>query len=258
MNKESHPQKSWIDDCFVSKISKADLLALIKAWILSKQKGKYVTAINVSKLVMMQKDKRLADCILKSSINIADGFPIFRAARLLGDPVPERITGIELMEELLKLAAENRFSIYFLGSKPEILEKVMDRCAKEYPTIHIIGSHHGYYSSGEEHLLIDEIASKNPDILFLALGLPQKEYFVNDHGKKLNASVILPVGGGFDVYSGEKKRAPHWVQNMGIEWLWRSVYDRSRGRLIYINFLPFVKILLGEMFRQKILRKRRV
>jgi len=82
----------------------------------------------------------------------------------------------------------------------------MDRCAKEYPTIHIIGSHHGYYSSGEEHLLIDEIASKNPDILFLALGLPQKEYFVNDHGKKLNASVILPVGGGFDVYSGEKKR----------------------------------------------------
>jgi N-acetylglucosaminyldiphosphoundecaprenol N-acetyl-beta-D-mannosaminyltransferase len=207
---------------------------------------------------MMQKDKRLADCILKSSINIADGFPIFRAARLLGDPVPERITGIELMEELLKLAGENSFSVYFLGSKPEVLEKVIDRCAKEYPTIQIMGSHHGYYHSGEEHVLIDEIASKNPDILFLALGLPQKEYFVNDYGRKLNASVILPVGGGFDVYSGEKKRAPQWVQNMGIEWLWRSIYDRSRGKLIFNNFLPFIKIILEEMFKQRILRKKRV
>lgn len=258
MDKESDSQKSWIDGCFVNKLSKTDLLALVKAWILNKQKGKYVTAINVSKLVMMQKDKKLADCILKSSVNIADGFPIFAATRLLGDPVPERITGIELMEDFLKLAGENRFSVYFLGSKPEVLEKVIDRCEKEHPTIQIIGSHHGYYHSREENLLIGDIACKNPDILFLALGLPQKEYFVNDHGKKLNASVILPVGGGFDVYSGEKKRAPQWVQNIGIEWLWRSIYDHSRGKLIYINFLPFVKIVLEEMFKQSILRKKRV
>jgi len=258
MNKESHPQKSWIDGCFVSKISKAELLSLVKAWILSKQKGKYVTAINVSKLVMMQKDKRLADCILKSSINIADGFPIFRATRLLGDPVPERITGIELMEALLELASNNRLSVYFLGSKPQTLQKVLDRCMTQYPSVNIVGSQHGYYRKEEEDFLVKKIASLNPDILLLALGLPQKEYFINDYGSQLNASVILPVGGGFDVYSGEKKRAPYWVQNMGIEWLWRSVYDRSRGRLIYINFLPFIKILLEEMFKQKILRKRRV
>ena len=72
-----------------------------------------------------------------------------------------------------------------------------------------------------------------------------------------SATVILPVGGGFDVYSGEKKRAPQWAQNLGIEWLWRSIYDRSRGKLIYINFLPFIKIILEEVFKQRILRKKR-
>lgn len=242
----------------MSKISKAEIRSLIKEWILEKEKGKYITAINVSKLVMMQKDKKLAAYILKSSVNIADGFPIFLATKILGNPIPERITGIELMEELLKLASEQRFSVYFFGSKPEILEKVIHQCLLKYPSLKIAGSHHGYYQKGEEDSLVKEIASHSPDILLVALGLPQKEYFIDDHLEKLNASVILAVGGAFDVFAGMKKRAPHWVQSMGIEWLWRSIYDRSRGKLIYKNFVPFIRILLGELFNQKIVKRERI
>lgn len=251
-----YPQKSWIGGCFVSKISKKELLLLIKSWVLNKKKGSYITAINVSKLVMMQKDRKLADCILRSSINIADGAPILLATKLLGNPVSERISGVELMEELLKLASENRFKVYFLGAKQEILSKVIDRCTLQFPSLKIVGRHHGFFTKDREDSLVREIASRSPDILFIALGLPQKEYFIVDHCDKLNTSVILAVGGGFDIYSGIKPRAPHWVQNMGIEWLWRSIYDRSRAKLVYINFLPFIKIILQEMFKQRILRGR--
>jgi len=258
MKQDSFPQKSWIDGCFVSKISKAEICSLIKEWILEKEKGNYITAINVSKLVMMQKDEKLAGCILKSSINIADGFPIFLATKILGNPIPERITGIELMEELLKLASEHRFSVYFFGSKPEALEKAIHQCSLKYPSLKIAGSHHGYYQKGEEDSLVKEIASYSPDILLVGLGLPQKEYFIEDHLGKLNASVILAVGGAFDVFAGMKKRAPQWVQDMGIEWLWRSIYDRSRGKLIYKNFIPFIRILLEELFNQRIAKKERI
>jgi len=207
--------------------------------------------------MMMQNDKKLADCVFNSSINIADGFPIFVATQLLGNPVPERITGIELMEELLKLAAESHFSVYFLGSKIDILRKVIDKCLKEYPFLKVVGCHHGYYLKDDEDSLVKEIACLNPDILLVALGLPQKEYFIYDHIKNLDLSLILPVGGGFDVYSGMKKRAPQWVQKMGIEWLWRSIYDRSRGKLIFRNFIPFFTIMVKEIMRQRILKGNR-
>ena len=258
MKRESRPQKSWIDGCFVSKVSKAEICSLIKEWILEKEKGNYITAINVGKLVMMQKDEKLAGCILKSSINIADGFPIFLATKILGNPIPKRIPGIELMEQLLKLASEHRFSVYFFGSKPEILEKAIHQCLLKYPSFKIAGSHHGYYQKGEEDSLVKEIASHSPDILLVGLGLPQKEYFIDDYVEKLNASVVLAVGGAFDVLAGIKKRAPRWVQSIGIEWLWRSVYDRSRGKLIFKTFVPFIRILLEELFNQRIARMKRI
>ncbi|MCP4665097.1 MAG: WecB/TagA/CpsF family glycosyltransferase [Deltaproteobacteria bacterium] len=250
-------ERSWIDGCFISKISRSRVLALVSEWIDQGKRNKYITAINVSKLAMMQKDKKLSDFVLNSSITIADGFPIYLATRLTGNPVPERITGVDLMEHLLKLANDKQYTVYLLGSKPRVLNEVTNKLQYLYPDIAIAGSRDGYFRKEEELLVVQEISAARPDILLVALGLPQKEYFIDNHRDQLNAAVILPVGGAFDVLAGFKKRAPQWVQNAGIEWLWRSVYDRSRAALILSNVFSFTRIVITEIIRQRLLGKRR-
>jgi N-acetylglucosaminyldiphosphoundecaprenol N-acetyl-beta-D-mannosaminyltransferase len=251
-------EKAWIGDCFVSKISMSELLSLVNEWIEKDQKNKCITAINASKLVMSQKDKKLADYVLNSSINIGDGISIYLATLLIGDPIPERIAGADLMIQLLKLANEHSYKIFFLGSRQDVLERVIDKCQAQYPNVKIAGIRNGYFKKDEKDAVVREIASASPAILLVALGLPQKEYFVADYGGLLNSSVIVPVGGTFDVYAGVKKRAPQWVQRLGIEWLWRSAYDRSRARLVFKSLFPFILILIKEMYRQLILKKRKV
>jgi len=250
-------EKSWVDGCFVSKMACSDLLSLMKEWIETRQKNNYITAINVSKFVMMRNDKKMANYILNSAINIADGFPIYIATHLVGDPIPERITGVDLMESLLRLADEHGYRVFFLGSKPHVLDQAVNRCQVQYPKLRIAGARDGYFDKEEEESVVGEIADAAPDILFVGMGLPQKEYFIDDYGSRLNSSVILPVGGAFDVYAGVKRRAPVWVQRLCIEWLWRSLYDRSRAGLIYKSLARFCVILLGEIVKQRLFRRRR-
>ena len=220
-------------------------------------KGKYITAINISKLAMMQKDKDLQEYILNSSINIADGFPIFLATHLLKNPVPEQITGIQLMEELFRIANNHSYSVFFLGSKPNIVKRVVVKCRHQFPQLIIAGYRDGYFKQEEKHTVVKTIAETAPDILLVALGIPQKEYFVKEHLHELSASLVLPVGGAFDVYSGVKKRAPKKVQQLGIEWLWRSFYDPSRAALIVKSIIAFIYIVSVELYRRHLSLKRR-
>lgn len=248
--------KTWLGGCFLSQLSRTEVLARILQWITEGSKGHYVCAINVSKLVASQSDAKLRDFLARSSMNIADGAPILAATRWVDDPIPERVTGVELMDELLFMADQHGFKVYFLGSKQQVLDKVIARCVSEYPGVVVAGARNGYFSSEEEPELVAEIAAANSDILLIALGVPQKEYFLDDHNNELNVSLSLPVGGAFDVYAGTKKRAPNWVQKLGVEWLWRSAYDLSRARMVLKSAFPFVAIVLREIFSQRLTGKK--
>ena len=240
-------KKSWIGNCFVTNARKSDIIQSIQQWIRVKDRSRHISSVNLTKLVMMQNDSRLAKSILTSAVNLADGFPIYVATRLLGDPIPERITGIDLMIDLLHLSDRNEYRAFFLGSKQDVLEKVVKKVRRIYPGIVIAGSQNGYFRKEEEAGVAESIGATNPDIIFMALGLPQKEYFILDHAQRLSAAVILPVGGAFDVFIGQKKRAPMWVQKMGGEWIWRSLFDKSKAKHIFINIFPFVKIIYDAM-----------
>lgn len=237
--------------CFLSKISKAELLRLITSWIQCREKGHHITAINVSKLVAIQSDQKLAGFIGDSSVNIADGSPVYLSTHLTGDPIPERITGVELMEDLLGLAHENVWRVYFFGSTSAVLSEVLNRCKKEFPNMIVAGSRNGYFKKDEEAAIVVDIAASDPNIVFVALGVPQKEYFVDNHKEQLNASLILPVGGAFDIYAGLKTRAPEWAQRFGVEWIWRSFYDRSRAGLVISSLFPFLSIVIRDTVRQR-------
>lgn len=238
---------SWISNCFVTNETKLCIIDAIQRWIVSKDRVRHISSVNLTKLVMMQKDSRLAQSMLSSAVNLADGFPIYLATRLLRDPIPERITGIDMMMDLLRLADKNRYRVFFFGSKQDVLDMVIDKIHKDYPNIIIAGCRNGYYSGEDEKDVANSIGATRPDILFMALGLPQKEYFIVDHADRLYAPVVLPVGGAFDVFVGTKKRAPLWIQNIGGEWIWRSVLDKSKARHVMRNIGPFIKIIITAM-----------
>ncbi len=248
---EANTARTWLAGCFLSHLTRDEVLDAVRGWIDGKRKGQYICAINVSKLVAAQRDPKLRDFLRDSDINIADGAPIVTAARLVGNPIPERVTGVELMEELFRLANTHRFRLFFFGSKQSVLDKVVARCREDYPELVVAGARNGYFSPDEEPAIVDEIAAAKADILLVALGVPQKEYFVHDNNARLDVSLALPVGGAFDVFAGEKVRAPGWVQRFGVEWLWRSVYDGSRARMVFRSMFPFMKIVMGEVARQR-------
>lgn len=236
---------------FLSRLTKGQVIDELGSWIAAGRTNRYITPMNASKLAMMRHDEKLARCVRGSSATIADGYALYLASRLVGSPVPERVTGIDLMEAVLAEAEERGWGLYFLGASQEVLDAFLARCRREHPALKIAGARNGYFSRGEEGAVVAAIAGSDADILFLGLGLPQKEHFIVDHGADLNVGAILPVGGGFDVYGGFKKRAPAWVQSLGVEWLWRSVYDPSRARLVLRSAGPFLAILTREILRQR-------
>ncbi len=240
-------EKTWIGHCFVTKVTKLQLMNAVNSWIAAREKCRHISSINVTKMVLMQHDERIASSLLGSAVNIADGFPVYAATFLLRDPIPERLTGVDLMLDLLGLANANNYRLFFFGAKSEVLELVLAKVRVEYPNLVIAGSRNGYFRKEEEKSIVHEIAKCAPDILLLALGMPQKEYFILEHLDQLNSPVILPVGGSFDVYAGLKKRAPKYVQRFGVEWLWRAFYDKSKGLHVLNSLFPFCRIVLKAM-----------
>lgn len=245
----------YIGGCKIKKISKQELISEIKKWIEEDSKGRYIIPMNLSKLTLMQKDKKLAECIRNSACNIADGFSLILASRIIGNKIPERITGIELTEELIKLSVRCNFKLYFLGSKPEVIKLCVEKIEQKYPNISLVGYHDGYFKDYD--LVVKDISDKAPNILFVGLGMPQKEYFIYDFYRKLNANIIIAVGGAFDVIAGFKKRAPLIIQRIGLEWLWRSIYDHTRMVLIIKNIWIFLGILIKDIWNQRIIRRQK-
>ena len=229
-----------LDGCPIDDINLVDILSLIHDMIQKNYKDNYITPLNVTKLGMMQTDLKLANVIKESTFTIADGYPVYLAGRLLGARKIQRLTGIALMEELFRKANKEKYRVYLFGARPEILRAVVDTCQLRYPLMKIVGYRDGYFTKDEEEDIVYDIGSLAPDLLLLALGLPQKEYFISDHLERLNCSIILPVGGGFDVFAGVKRRAPQIIQEFGVEWLWRSVYDRTRTDLVFRSAGPFI------------------
>jgi N-acetylglucosaminyldiphosphoundecaprenol N-acetyl-beta-D-mannosaminyltransferase len=183
--------------------------------------------VNAAKMVNAQKDSALQESIVNCDIINADGQAVVWAAKILKQPLPERVAGIDLMELLVKLSAKKNYKIYFLGAQEEVVKKVVDKYSLEFGEQIIAGYRNGYFSKEEEIDIAKEIAISQPDILFVAISSPKKEIFLNKHKDLIRAPFVMGVGGSFDVVSGLVKRAPRWMQQSGLEWLYR-VYQEPR------------------------------
>lgn len=176
---------------------------------------------------------------------VPDGIGLVIASRIVGQPLAERVTGIDLMGALIEYAAGSGARVFLLGGKPGIAEAAANNLRAQYPQLNIVDTHHGYFKgihtgnagSEEEHEVVRRIAAQNVDMLFVALGAPKQEYFIERYCEELGAGLLMGVGGSLDVISGAVKRAPEIWQKMGLEWLYRILED-PKARLKRSLALP--------------------
>lgn len=209
--------------------------------------------INAAKLVNAQKDQELKRSITDCDIINADGQAIVWASRFLNVPLPERVAGIDLMDELVKLSSRKRYKVFLLGAKEDIVQKVAKTYRERYGNDIIAGYRNGYFKKEEELQVAKQIADSKADILFVAMSSPKKEIFLNTYKKEINIPFIMGVGGSFDVVAGFVKRAPMWMQKTGMEWFFRVIQEPKRMWKRYlVGNSEFIYLILKEKFKPKI------
>ena len=153
-----------------------------------------IGVVNVAKLVNMRNDPLLRESVLGADLVVADGLPVVWASRILDQPLPERVTGIDLFEELLKLGDAEGFSVYFLGASQVVLDEMVRRIAARHPDLRCVGSRNGYFDESETDSIIAEIAAARPDMLFVGISTPKKELFLERSSEQLSVPVSHGVG----------------------------------------------------------------
>lgn len=219
-------------DVAVDQVDLDAAVAEIDRLIKNRTESHLAVTPNSEMLVMAQQDLELKKILNQADLTVPDGIGVVWAARLLGAAIPERVAGIDLMKQLFSLAAHKDYQIYLLGGRPGIPFQVKRRILAEYPELRVIGEHHGYLDNKSEAYVIKEINQLQPDLLFVGMGVPLQEKWLARNLPSLPVSVGMGVGGSFDVLAGEKKRAPIWLQRLGLEWLYRLLQEPKRFRRI--------------------------
>lgn len=235
--------------CPVDCLTSGQLLDELKNDVRAKSPPQVIQFMNANKVAMVRKDPAMGDLLRRADYVLADGQPMLPLAALLGLHIPERIDGIGLMRKLLELADREGFSVYFLGAKQEIVETCVRHVSRDFPGVKMAGFRNGYFSKEEIPGIVADIHAIAPDFLFLGMGSPVKERLADEWKDQFGARVIQGVGGSFDVMAGLVKRAPLWMQRMGIEWLYRVIQEPRRmfwryavtnASCLWVFFVSFV------------------
>lgn len=235
---------AWID-----LLSMEETLERVDSIIRERTMTQHV-AINVAKLVMMQQDKSLRDVINACGLISADGQGIVWGARLLGLKIPERVSGIDLFERIVEHSATRGYRLYFLGAKQEIVEAVVRKFQARYP-VQIAGYRNGYFRSAQEPEIAQAIRDSKADVLFVGMSSPQKEWFLSRYASCMSVPFVMGVGGSFDVIAGSIKRAPVWMQRLGLEWFFRLLCEpRRMWKRYLVTNTVFLGMLIGALVRK--------
>jgi N-acetylglucosaminyldiphosphoundecaprenol N-acetyl-beta-D-mannosaminyltransferase len=221
------PPRASVLGCKIDRVDMDQALSLVEAMIASRTGGQHM-AINAAKLVALQDDTRLREIVRDCEIVTADGQAVVWASRLLGDRLPARVAGIDLMQRLLERAEHNGYRVYILGARPEVLDRAIARIQQTHPGLAVAGYRDGYFEEEEITDVTSKIREASPDILFVAMSSPRKEYFLSEHREELKVPVMMGVGGAVDVIAGLTRRAPLVVQRIGLEWLVRLLQEPRR------------------------------
>ena len=206
--------------------------------------------INAGKVVKIQNDEILKKSVINSDIINADGMSIVWSVRFLGYKIQERVAGIDLMENLIRLAHKKKYCCFFLGAKEEVVKNVVSYYSVKYSENIIAGFRNGYFDEKDEKDIIKKIKDSDAEFLFVAITSPKKEIFLNKYKNELkNINLIMGVGGSFDVIAGTIRRAPKYIQDLGLEWFYRFIQEpRRMWRRYLIGNFKFVILIFKARF----------
>lgn len=211
----------------------------------------YACFANVHMVVEAAHDTALAQSVNRATWSTADGVPLIWALRMLYSLRQERITGLDILPDLLAKAATHQLPVYFYGSTPGVLDRCAAFCQQHHPTLLVAGMHSPPFrplTPAEEQHDIDTIKASRASLVFVALGCPKQEKWMAAVSDRLPA-VLLGVGGALPVLIGDQLRSPRWMQQAGLEWLFRLIQEPGRlfRRYLYTN-----PLFVGYLLRQRL------
>lgn len=219
----------------VDRVTMETVLQLVEDYINSRKPHHIVTA-DASMVVTATQDPEFARIVAASDLVTPDGAGILWATRRMGTPVPAKVSGVDLSAKLIALSGEKNWNVFLFGAAPGVAEAAAQQMRERYPNANIVGVRDGYFKPEDEPQIIETIRAAKTDILLVALGIPKQEKFIFRNKTAMGVPVCIGVGGTLDVFSGTVKRAPVWIQNIGLEWLYRTASDPKRriGKLVLL------------------------
>lgn len=247
----------------IDQVDNQKTIQKIEEFIISKKPHQIVTPDTLA-VLRARKDPEYHAILKSADLVTPDGAGILWAATTLNYPLPERVTGIDIIHNICRLAAKKGYSLYLLGSYPGVASEAALNLTKKYLGIKIAGTHHGYFScedsqncedvkngnsvrNKKEEEIISEIKENKPDILLVGMGMPKQEKWINKNLEKLDVPVCIGVGGSFDVLSGRIPRAPLWMQRHGMEWIYRSIKQPNRAFRVLALFYFIWLVIVGKI-----------
>jgi N-acetylglucosaminyldiphosphoundecaprenol N-acetyl-beta-D-mannosaminyltransferase len=234
----------------VDPVTLEEALQWITDAIAGGRRGRIVT-LNTTGLMQAEQDQFFQEFVAKADLVVPDGQPLVWLAPLFGHRLPERVAGIDLLEQLADRAAGQGHSLYLLGAEDDTLATAASELIRRHPGLVVAGQHHGFLGDGAAEVA-GAINASGAAILIVGMGSPRQERFIDDHWDKLGVNIAIGVGGSFEVLAKRVHRAPRWVQALGMEWAFRLLQEPRRlGRRYLETFLWLVKRTLPQVRRKR-------
>ncbi|WP_164667648.1 WecB/TagA/CpsF family glycosyltransferase [Virgibacillus doumboii] len=212
--------------------------------LMNEEKG-YIVTGNPEIVMRTREDEKYKQAVQSADYVIPDGAGILLAAKYKKQPIKERVTGFDLMFDLLEYANKKELSVYFLGAKEETNKRAVSEAKKRFPKLTVAGRHHGFFELNDP-AIVEKVQASGADIILVAMGLPRQELWISSHYDKFSKGLFMGVGGSIDTLAGEVKRAPEFWIKLNLEWLYRLLKQPFRFKRILKVFEFMIRIIMKK------------
>lgn len=235
----------------IDVLTMKETIDLVEKYITTKT-PLHLMGVNADKINEVNANKLMSEIVNKCGVINADGASVVLASKYLKKPLPERVAGIDLMMNLVELADQKSYKIFLLGAKEEVVKKTKEKLIQKYSKLNIVGIRNGYFKEADWEMVSEQIEKTNPDLVFVGITSPIKEYLIEYLQNKGHKEVFMGVGGSFDVISGNIPRAPLWMQKMNLEWLFRMLQEPKRlFKRYFVGNTKFINAVIHEKIRKQ-------
>ncbi|HEX3595209.1 MAG TPA: WecB/TagA/CpsF family glycosyltransferase [Polyangiaceae bacterium] len=250
------PHRMIIGPVPVDAVTCAEALDVVGDLLLRGEGGAVFTP-NVDHIMIADENPRMRAAYRRASLSLADGMPVLWAARLLGDPLPEKVSGSDFVPALLERAAERGWRVYFVGGAPGVAEAARDSLRETLPRLEVVGIDVPVIDVNDAPTkwspIVERIRASRSDIVLVAFGAPKQEIFIQAVRDELRPAIFFGIGASLDFVAGTTPRAPQWMSRVGLEWLFRLRREPSRLWRRYLVRDPQFLFVLGRALRDRYL-----